>query len=1075
MRKNILVLAMCLLCSSAFAQQSVRWLRYPAISPDGSTIVFGYMGNLYKVSSSGGVATPVTSGDDYCQMPVWSRDGKTLAYASDKFGNFDVFTMPAEGGVPVRLTYNSAADYPYDFTPDSKNVIFGSGRFAPAKDVRFPITIFKNLYTIPAKGGRAVLLTSAGMDEAHYNSTGSEIVFLDKKGYEDFWRKHHTSGVTRDVWIWNIKSNTYRQISDFKGEDRDPLFSPDDKYIYYTNEKSGALNLYKRNIANGSEKQMTSFKNFPIREVSISGTGIITFVWKGDIYTIKDGTSAKKLDIKIANNAGYEAIKTLPINSTTEIEVSPNGKEIALVNRGEVFVVGVNDSRTKRITNTPYQERMVSWSPDGKDLYYSAEKDGCWGIYKTSLKDTTEKYFYASTMLETEPVIANGGDNYQSKISPDGKKIAYVSERNILKIMDLKSKKTVTVLPKGHNHSYSDWDWDFEWSPDSQWIICDDSRDRMANQNTALMKADGTGEIIYPMNAGEGDYNGKWGMKGKVMLSHTGGQVYAVFFDQKEYDRFLLSKEDFDLLTEKEKTEKAEKEKVEKAAADKAKGKGGKKEGKKEEKKDEKDKVEPVKMNLDGLEERKVAVTNTGRGVISYIANKDLSKVYYVAMGDKDADLWVVDTRKKDAKILAKGVGFSTLQMSKDESDIFLISNGRLMKVDAKSGEMKPVSINGKMELDAAGERAYIYDHAWLQVKKKYYDPTIHGVDWKMYHDEYAKFLPYINNNYDFQVLLSELLGELNGSHTGGRYYVRGGDGDKTASFGFLADEKYTGAGIKVSEIIKGGPLDKVENKIKAGDVITAIDGEEIKANENYNKKLNNISNVNVSLTVKSSTGTFNQTARPVNQGSISVLMYNRWVKRMEFLTDSLSHGQLGYVHVEGMDQPSYKVVYNKLMGKYLDKKAVIVDTRFNGGGWLHDQLATLLSGKLYMKYAPQNDVLKDGEPLGRWIKPSIVLMCEANYSDAFMFPFIYQQNKIGKLVGMPVAGTGTAVWWETQIDNSIVFGIPMVASMGLDGKVTENRELDPDIRVELKYNDFMNGEDTQLEAAVKELMKEVK
>ncbi|MBR5074373.1 MAG: PD40 domain-containing protein, partial [Bacteroidales bacterium] len=164
------------------AQQDVRWLRNPAISPDGSQIVFGYMGNLYKVSSEGGLATAITSGDNYNGYPVWSRDGKNIAYASDLYGNFDVFVMPAGGGVPVRLTYNSTADYPFDFTPDGKYVLFGSGRFAPAESIRFPSSMFKNLYKIPVGGGRPILVTAAGADEANFNADGSKIVFQDKKG-----------------------------------------------------------------------------------------------------------------------------------------------------------------------------------------------------------------------------------------------------------------------------------------------------------------------------------------------------------------------------------------------------------------------------------------------------------------------------------------------------------------------------------------------------------------------------------------------------------------------------------------------------------------------------------------------------------------------------------------------------------------------------------------------------------------------------------------------------------------------------------------------------------------------------
>ena len=227
-------------------------------------------------------------------------------------------------------------------------------------------------------------------------------------------------------------------------------------------------------------------------------------------------------------------------------------------------------------------------------------------------------------------------------------------------------------------------------------------------------------------------------------------------------------------------------------------------------------------------------------------------------------------------------------------------------------------------------------------------------------------------------------------------------------------------------------------------------------------------------LTLKRGSSTFEEATQPVSMEVESRLMYRRWTKTMTRKVDSLSNGQLGYVHIQGMNDSSFRDVFENVLGKNIDKKALVFDTRFNGGGWLHDDLNTFLSGKTYLRFAPQGHEVNGGEPMARWTKPSIVVMSESNYSDAFIFPFVYKQNKLGKLVGMPVAGTGTAVWWERQIDPTIVFGIPMIGTMGTDGKVTENQELEPDIQMPLHFNKFLNGEDTQLSASVKELLREV-
>lgn len=1080
-KMSVLVALFAIFCaSSSYAQQEARWLRTPAISPDGSQIVFGYMGNLYKVSSEGGVATQITSGDDYKTRPVWSHDGKLIAYASDLYGNFDIFVMNAGGGVPTRLTYNSIADYPFDFTADNKNVLFGSGRFAPAESVRFPSSMFKNLYTIPVTGGKPILVTAAGADEARYNPSGTQIVFQDKKGYEDNWRKHHTSSVTRDIWIYDIPKDSYTKISDYAGENLDPVFAPDGKSVYYTSEKDKTLNVYKRDLSANKDKQITRFKDFPVRELSIANNGNLIFVWKGDIYIVKNDGSPKKLNISVATNAGYQKTQNMAIRDASEFSVSPNGKEIAIVNRGEIFVISVENARTKRITNTPYQERMITWDPDGKAIYYAAEVDGNWNICKATLKDTTEKYFFNSTLLNIEKVVADGKDNFQPDVSPDGKKLAYISERNTLKVMDLKSKKTVTVLPKGHNHSYRDGDWGFEWSPDSKWLLVEDQKNMMRGGNTALISADG-GEIRYPVNSGYGEYGISWGFDGNAMIFFSNNALQAVFFNQEAYDKFRLTKEEFELQQELEKKPGDDKTKPgapgkpgdPKAKPGDDKAKPGP--GAPGQKPDAKKEVKPIVIDFNNIEDRIVRLGSGSSRGGAYALTKDGKKLYYLQPGDRGMDLWVLDTRSKESKKLANVGMVRGLDLSKDERSLFALRGGAPVKIDVNTGMAKPIMIAGKMELDAAGERAYMFDHMWLQVTKKFYDPTIRGMNWKMYHDEYAKFLPYINNNYDFQVLLSELLGELNASHTGGRYYHRAGaDADVTASLGFLFDEKYTGDGIKVSAIVPGGPADKGSNKIKPGDIITAINGETI-GKSNYFKYLNNIANANTTVTVSSEGKTFNQTIKPVEQGAIGDLLYTWWTKRMEEMVDKLSGGKLGYVHVKGMNQQSYQTIYSQLMGKHVKKQAAIVDTRFNGGGWLHDELVTLLGGKVYMRYAPQGELLDDGEPLGRWNKPSAVLTCEGNYSDAFMFPFVYQQNKIGKVYGMPVPGTGTAVWWETQIDPTIVFGIPMIGSMGTDGKVTENAQFEPDVKVELPYKDFLSGRDPQLEAAVKGLLKDSK
>jgi C-terminal processing protease CtpA/Prc len=586
-------------------------------------------------------------------------------------------------------------------------------------------------------------------------------------------------------------------------------------------------------------------------------------------------------------------------------------------------------------------------------------------------------------------------------------------------------------------------------------------------------------------NSGFSDGRPLWAMNGKALLwvndkdgkrplAYQGARevdIYAMFFDKEIYDKFLLSKEDYELVKEKEDKEK-EKEKDKEKEADKE---DGKKKGKVDKKKDETPNWNP---DFNNIEDRVVKLTPGSINLSSFQMSPKGDKLYFMARYEKDYDIWEVDTRTKELKSLAKlDSRGGRMELSADGDNLFVMANGRIQKIETKGGKKSPVSIDAEMTVNSAAEREYIYHHAWRQVKRKFYDTELHGVDWEMYRQNYAQFLPHINNNYDFQELLSELLGELNGSHTGGRYSPRTENGDATASLGLFYDEKVGGDGLKITEVIKGGPLDKAESKVKAGHIIEKIDGEPINSQTDWNKLLNRKDDKNVLLSLldPASGNRWDEIVKPISIGAENNLLYNRWVETMRKMTEELSDGRVGYVHVRGMNDYSFRTVYDEVLGKNADKEALIVDTRFNGGGWLHEDLSNFLDGKPYATFRPYGFVTRGGEPNNKWSRPSAVLMSESNYSDAHLFPYAYRAKGIGKLIGMPVPGTGTAVWWESQIDPTIVFGIPMIAVWGIvENRALENLQLEPDVKVENPYEDVLYGKDLQLKKAVEELINEL-
>ncbi len=1077
MKRFICFLTGILFVSISIAQSNPLWLRYPAISPDGNQIVFSFKGDLYRVASSGGAAMPLTLHTAHDYMPVWSNDGKWIAFASDRFGNFDVYIMPAEGGDPKRLTYNSTADFPWDFSPDDKNVIFGSGRNDVAASVRFPANgIFQKIYSVPVTGGRSVMISAAGMQYARYNNNGDKIIYQDSKGGEDPWRKHHTSSITRDIWTYDIKSKDYKKLTSFEGEDREPIFGSEEQSYFYLSEKNGNQNVFKSLVSGGGEKQLTNYKNNPVRFLSRSNNNTLCYTYDGEIYIMNEGSDAKKININITSENKSNTERILSINSgATELNLSPNGKEIAFVFRGEIFVTSVEGGITKRITNTPYQERSVMFAPDGKTLYYAAERNNGWDIMKSTISRKEEPYFYASTVINDEAVIATDKEEFAPDVSPNGKEIAYLEERNILKVYNLEKKSFRTIIPAGQNFSYADGDQSFSWSPDSKWIAARSSRGNYGSSEIVLYKTDGTDVGTDVTASGFGDGGQLWAMNGKALLwvsdrdgkkplAYQGARevdIYAMFFDKELYDKFKLNKDDYSLVKEREDKEKADTtKKNDTALARKIK--------------------EPFKMDLTDLDTRRIKLTNGSINLGGYEISPTGEKLYFTARYEQGYDLWVLDTRTRELKSLAKlGANSAGLEMSKDGKSLYVLSDGRFTKVETESGKVSPVLINGEMVQKEDAEREYIFNHAWRQFKKKFYDPKLHGVDWDMYRKTYARFLPHITNNYDFRELLSEMLGEVNASHTGGRYAPQVVNGDATASLGLLYDETVGGSGLKITDVIPGGPLDKANSKIRAGQTIVKIDGESITGDIDWAKLLNRKANRNVLLTVNNpaTKETFDEVVKPITSGEENALLYRKWMNKMRDMVDKLSGGKVGYVHVQSMNDASYRNVYDEVLGKNLTKDALIVDTRFNGGGWLHEDLSNFLSGRQYIKYEPYGyKPSSGGDPMGKWVKPSCVVMNEANYSDAHMFPYVYKTKGIGKLIGMPVPGTGTAVWWETQIDPTMVFGIPMIASVGVkENRALENLQLEPDIKVQNDYNKVLNGEDQQIEAAVKEMLKEIK
>ncbi len=1087
MKKLLFVFFSILATSLALGQENPLWLRYTAISPDGQTILFTFKGDIYSVSSRGGLAVPMTISESYESNPVWSNDGKSIAFSSDRYGNYDIFIMPLKGGEAKRLTYNSNKEIPSGFTSDDKSVLFSAYRQDLVTSVQFPTSGMTELYSVPAKGGKVSLVLPVPAIDAKMNSKGDKIIFHDYKGYEDNWRKHHTSSVTRDIWIYDLVNHKYSQLTQFSGEDRNPVWDSNDNDYYYLSEQNGSFNIYKSSLTDPSKSiALSGLSKNPVRFLTRSDNNTLCFSFNGEVYTLKPGEEPAKVNITILADGRSTIDKIDPVNEGfTEARLSPKGKEFVYIFRGEIFVTSMEGGITKRITNTPWQERSVSFSPDGRSLVYAAEKDNNWNIYKISINRKEEPYFYVSTVLKEEPVVATIAEEYQPEFSPDGKEVAYLENRVTLRVINLASGVSRTIMTADKNYSYADGDQYYKWSPDNKWFLVQFGYpERVMSPEIGLVAVDGKSEIHNLTLSGYNDYYPKWGMDGKMMIwgsdregmRQQGGDltscnVYGMFFSREAFDRFTLSKEDFALVKEQEDKQKKEK----KDATEKQKSSGKKTKESVETKTDNDSTVKDITIDWNNLTERKLRLTVYTSPASDWALSKDGEKLYFLTSFDKDNDLWVTETRTKETKLLSKlGLKTAGMELSTDGKFIFILADGKAMKVETESGKSEPLKVNGEMVLKQGDERNYIFDHAWRQFKEKFYVEDMHGVGWDFYYKEYKKFLPFINNNYDFAEMLSEMLGEMNASHTGCGYRTNFKGSDQTSYLGLFYDYGYTADdGLRVAEVIQGGPLDKASSKIRPGVVIEKIDGKSVTDSIDFyillNRKVGNP--VLLSVFDPSTKTRWEETAKPITSGQENELLYKRWVNNRREEVSKLSEGKIGYIHIRAMNDASMRTAFEEALGRNIGKDALIIDTRFNGGGNIHEQLSDFLSGKKYMDIIPHGQYV-GSEPYDKWVKPSIVLIGESNYSDAHLFPVAYKLKGTGKTLGMPVPGTGTFVWWEAQIDPTLVFGIPMGGWRTPDGKFCENNQLEPDVKVQNEPDIISSGHDQQIEAAVKELLK---
>ncbi|MGN1255713.1 MAG: peptidase S41, partial [Bacteroidaceae bacterium] len=635
----------------AFASDTPLWLRPVRISPDGQQIAFAYQGDIYVVAAQGGLARQLTTNAAYDTDPFWSPDGKHIAFSSDRSGSMDVYVMEAKGGPAKKLTTHSAAENVCGWL-DNSTILFSRTGHPTSSEIIFPGGTFKKTYSVNINGGRQTLFSALPISNICVGKDGA-IIYNNVKGYEDIWRKHHTSSITREVW--SLKNGKYEQMTTTHVEVRDPQWNPTDKGFYCIDEEDGTLNVALR-TSDGSRKQLTHFQGSPVRYLSVSDQGTLCFSYDGNIYTLVPGGEPKQVNISIISDKQPNPVrKSIVRQGASRVSASPDGKQVAFILNGDVYVTDVEHKTTRQVTDTPERERTVSFRPDGKAVVYDSEREGVWSIFECEIKDDKEKSFAYCTQTVERRLTDGKTTSFQPIYSPDGKHIAYLENRTTIKVMNLKNSQAHVVMDGKYTYSYSDGDQYFTWSPDSKWLLANyNGTAGWCIGDVALLRADGKGEPINLTQSGYSDGEPRWVMDGRAMIfqSDRAGyrahgswgaerDAYIMFFDAKAYDEFRMSKEDVALMEAEENDKKSKKDST-------------------------KQESKELKFDLDNLDTRTMRLTPTSTYLGDAIMDSKGTKLYFIAPYNGNMALWVRDFKEERTEMKLQNISAGALYPDKE-------------------------------------------------------------------------------------------------------------------------------------------------------------------------------------------------------------------------------------------------------------------------------------------------------------------------------------------------------------------------------------------------------------------------
>jgi tricorn protease len=1016
-----------LLAAAARAQEPIRFARMPDISPDGKLVAFSYLGDIWVVEAIGGIARPVTMHEAHDAAPLFSPDGRQIAFSSNRYGSYDVFVTSVEGGRPRRLTYDSAADVVNCWAPDGKSLLFASTR-----STAFPPTY--GLYTVPVEGGRVKRVGVPEGKEAVYSPSGDRIAYV--RGAGTWYRRGYRGSSNDDIWICHADGTNNRRLTNFNGEDNSPMWSADGRYVYYVSEccapagGRSVANIVRQDAAGKSKpEQVTFHKDESVRRGRISRDGNwIVYECGADLYLVgtrPSGPPPRKLAIEVHadDKANTDRLLKVDGRGMSEFSLSNDERHVAFVVHGQLFMMPTTGGKAVRLTESNAYDHGANWSPDGRKIVFASDRNGQEDLYllesdEPDQKDLTKAHKFKAKQLTNTPDAEFG-----ASFAPDGRHIAFIRAGKLW-IMEPDGSGQKPLVDQVQVI-------DYDWSPDGKWVVYSRMDGALASE-LYIIPSDPALAKLHPAHnvTRYATYNSD------VTWSANGKKIAFISLRRNQVGLFVLS--------------------LERPAAPGAPTQYG------------------VHIDWEDIHlraEQPIPLA-TDEGCISH----DGSKVAFRA-GPHGGDLWVASTTGGHVTRVTNGnLGPQQIQWSKRGDLLYFRDvHGALHLARPALGEA-PVPFRVKMRIRRDEEFGEMFEQSWRALRDYFYDPKFHGTDWYAVRAKYRPLVKHVALKEDLYALISIMMGELNASHMGISGFLSAPE-ETTADLGVLFDESYRGPGLKVAEVLKRGPADRRGINLKAGDVIRAIDRETITANTNLSRLLNDKIGETVQLQVTS-----NPAADPVkdrtqfrtvevqgaSRSTISELMYERWVDHNTRRVAELSKGRVGYIHIPSMDEEGLDRFVRALYSDNNDKDAIVLDVRYNGGGFTHDQILNYLGGKEHTIFRQRDGgeghVLRSFDR--KWSKPLVLLINSRSYSDAEIFPSAFRSLGLGKLVGQPTGGHVIGTSTVRLIDGTH-FRIPRIGVYTTKDVDMEGHGVTPDVLVEQTPDQEARGQDPQLDKAV--------